>query len=212
MGLFKKENHQGPYSFLTHCFESLGLKHVEERFSKMFTYDYLLANFDRHYGNFGAIRNVETLEFTRFAPIIDSGSCLWCNKSVLQTPADFMYLARPFAQIRADGRITQPPEKLLQKLSDFDWFSLDKLEGFIDEATLILEKNPGLPNGRSEMVRIGMEIQLNKAVDLIERARDSQRSPFADLERGEAVCSALRPAAAAVSRADRPSKMTGEAR
>lgn len=162
MSQFKKPNNQGDYAFLVECFEKLGLGRVDEYFAKMFTCDYILANHDRHYGNFGAIRNVETLEYTRFAPIFDTGSSLWCNKEVLNTPKDFVYLARPFAPVRADGKITWPPERLLEKLTCRDWFAPERLDGFVEEAVSILGTNPNLPDERIDLIRTGLKMQISK--------------------------------------------------
>ena len=39
--------------------------------------DYIIANTDRHYGNFGFIRNVNTLEWEGFAPIFDTGNAMF---------------------------------------------------------------------------------------------------------------------------------------
>lgn len=61
----KKPDSISDYDFLVDTYKSLGLKNVEEGLAKMFTCDYILANQDRHWRNFGVIRNVETLEFTR---------------------------------------------------------------------------------------------------------------------------------------------------
>ena len=54
--------------------------------AKMFAGDFVLANRDRHYRNFGVIRNVETLEVTGIAPVFDSGSCLWSDAEFLEVP------------------------------------------------------------------------------------------------------------------------------
>ena len=43
----------------------------------MFLFDYLINNADRHYGNFGFIRNVQTRKFLGMAPIFDNGNSLW---------------------------------------------------------------------------------------------------------------------------------------
>lgn len=45
----------------------------------MLTVDFLIENTDRHYGNFGFIRDVNTLEFTGAAPVFDNGTSLWCE-------------------------------------------------------------------------------------------------------------------------------------
>ena len=43
----------------------------------MLATDYILANTDRHLGNFGFLRDSETLEWKGLAPIYDSGTSLW---------------------------------------------------------------------------------------------------------------------------------------
>ena len=42
---------------------------VFERFNKMLKVDYIIANEDRHYNNFGFIRNADTLEWLGLAPV-----------------------------------------------------------------------------------------------------------------------------------------------
>ena len=39
----------------------------------MFLVDFIIANKDRHYRNFGFLRNSETLEWIGLAPVYDSG-------------------------------------------------------------------------------------------------------------------------------------------
>jgi len=47
----------------------------------MWQKDRIINNIDRHYGNFGFIRNADTLEFQGFEPIFDNGNSLWYNVS-----------------------------------------------------------------------------------------------------------------------------------
>lgn len=67
---------------------------LDEALDKMMTIDALIDNNDRHLGNFGVLRNVETLRFERAAPIFDCGSSLWAR------PQDRPPFA-PFAQTTA---------------------------------------------------------------------------------------------------------------
>ena len=39
----------------------------------------LIENSDRHYGNFGFIRDVDSLKFLGPAPLFDNGTSLWCE-------------------------------------------------------------------------------------------------------------------------------------
>ena len=48
----------------------------EEKFSNMILFDAIVMNTDRHFGNFGLLRNNKTGEFIDFAPIFDNGESL----------------------------------------------------------------------------------------------------------------------------------------
>lgn len=54
--------------------------------------DYLMRNTDRHYNNFGLIRNIETLA-VRLAPIYDIGASLWSGELDVD---DRDWFAKPF--------------------------------------------------------------------------------------------------------------------
>ena len=153
----KQPNSQNDYQFFVSCFQGLGLKNVETYLSKMLVCDLILGNFDRHYQNFGVIRNVETLEYTRFAPIFDTGNSLWCQEESLDTVRDFEYITKPF------GRSGLSPERQLQLLSHFEWFAPEKLDGFSDEAAEILASNPNMPPARIEKIISGV----NRQIDLV---------------------------------------------
>mgnify|MGYP003275770131 CR=1 FL=1 len=56
------------YEMYANILKENGLKEVEESIAKMFVLDYIIANADRHLGNFGVIRNIETLEWEKIAP------------------------------------------------------------------------------------------------------------------------------------------------
>ena len=59
------------------CCDNLGIPGIQDSLDKMIVLDYIIANTDRHYGNFGVIRNADTLEWIGAAPIFDSGTSLW---------------------------------------------------------------------------------------------------------------------------------------
>lgn len=56
--------------FLDVCKNKLGVD-VRKQVDEMITFDYLIANEDRHWNNFGLLRNSETLEYVGFAPLYD---------------------------------------------------------------------------------------------------------------------------------------------
>lgn len=102
---------------------------VRGAMSKMLVCDALIANSDRHWRNFGFIRNIDTLEM-RPAPLFDSGNCLWYEKTAMQVEADdWSFAAKPFGP---------DPAANLAQVDATDWFDPRKLEGFVEEAHEIL--------------------------------------------------------------------------
>ena len=111
--------------------------------AKMFVGDFILANRDRHYRNFGLIRNVETLEVTRLAPVFDTGSCLWSDVELLEVPGDFLYQAKPFK-----ARGMKPADQVRLFEGYLTWLNMDALTDFPEKAQTILSKNPNIPERR----------------------------------------------------------------
>lgn len=61
-----------------------GIKNVKEKIAKMFVLDYLMVNQDRPLGNFGIIRNVDTLEWIDIAPNFDSGQSMFSQSDIYE--------------------------------------------------------------------------------------------------------------------------------
>lgn len=142
-----------------------GIHQPEEFLSKMFTCDFILANDDRHFCNFGAIRDAATLRFKRLAPIYDTGMCLWCRAEKLETFSDFHYATKPF---RPKG---MRPTDQLALFNHYDWFDESALEGFADEAKAILNRNPLMPPGRNALVHLGIVRNIECLVNRVRRLR-----------------------------------------
>ena len=54
-----------------------GLEDAKERIDEMIVLDFLIGNVDRHKGNYGIIRDANTLKWIKTAPIFDNGNCLY---------------------------------------------------------------------------------------------------------------------------------------
>lgn len=145
----KQPNNLSDLQFYVRCCEDLGLcaADVMTALSKMFAADFVLANRDRHYRNFGVVRNVETLEVTRLAPVFDTGSCLWSNATLLEAPIDFEYLAKPF---KMNGM--RPLEQLRLFEGWYGWLKPSMLDGFADQVRELLVENPNIPERRIETI------------------------------------------------------------
>lgn len=155
----KKPSSMNDYQFLISCYEQLGIPDAEEMLTKMFVCAYILANEDRHWRNFGVIRNVETLEYTTVAPVFDSGTCLWCRAEMLEMSSDFSYIAKPFG---ANG---MSPDRQLELFHNFTWFDEKKLEGVVDEIMEILQTNDNISVKRLKNVKYGLKNNLENACE-----------------------------------------------
>ncbi|MGN0132808.1 MAG: excisionase [Lachnospiraceae bacterium] len=58
----KKRSRFSSYEHFINACDKLGIPGMRAFVDYMLVFDYLMANTDRHFGNFGAIRNVETLD------------------------------------------------------------------------------------------------------------------------------------------------------
>ena len=74
-----KSNNDSVYGHLLRCCEQLQIPDVAGYLQQMLCLDYLIENSDRHYGNFGFIRDVNSLKFLGPAPLFDNGTSLWCE-------------------------------------------------------------------------------------------------------------------------------------
>lgn len=95
----------------------------------MMILDYLICNQDRHFGNFGAIRDAVTLEWMGFAPIFDSGTSLWFDQYATKINALADAPAKPFAA-------TQQEQLALAKKS-LQTLDLTALDGCKDDVLAI---------------------------------------------------------------------------
>ncbi|MDR2266676.1 MAG: excisionase [Christensenellaceae bacterium] len=133
--LIKKDNSMSDYeSFIAKC-ESLGIPDVRLRIDQMLTLDFIIVNVDRHYNNFGLIRNAETLEWLGVAPIYDSGTSMWCRELDEIYPASLQIESKPFRSRHSNQ---------IELVKNFSWLSFDTLDGIESEFAGILKQTTNL--------------------------------------------------------------------
>lgn len=91
-----KGKNESALHHLLRCADYLNIPAVREYIDNLLTIDFLIENTDRHYGNFGFIRDINTLKFIGPAPIFDSGTSLW-HQSPLTDIGDWQ-ICYPFMQ------------------------------------------------------------------------------------------------------------------
>jgi hypothetical protein len=152
-------------SFYRHyikCCDKLNIKNIIDRLNKMMVVDYIIANTDRHFSNFGAIRNSETLEYVYPAPVYDSGTSLWHDKNINDINENGIigtkcFESTHFAQIKL--------------VTDFSWYDKNKLVGIEDEYLELLLKNAHFEIERKKRLALA----LRKRIEMLDAFIKSSR-------------------------------------
>lgn len=176
-GTMKQNNNS---SFLTQLLsgcKSLGMSDIErlkKDMGKMFALDFLIANTDRHFNNFGFLRNPDTLEWIGLAPVYDSGTSLFCKQSVFDLRNSAKHDSRYVE--------TKPLAKTLEKqftkalrdteIPSFDFSSLGGIGGVFKE---MLDQNPQ-NEGRSELLGKILDARVKETERFIEHLKEKKLS------------------------------------
>lgn len=154
------------YTHYIRCLNNLGIKDAETLTDKMIVCDYIIANKDRHFNNFGVIRDVNTLKFIDVAPIFDNGCSLWYDENDMYVGEFF--LTKPFEEYE---------KKQLSLVKKLEWLDISKLEDFPNEVKTILSMDKLLSKER-----------INKIVDQIklriEFVKELKKSCEVDADNG----------------------------
>jgi len=117
-----KANHESEYLHYVNICRELGIDIVSS-LDKMIVLDYIIANEDRHFNNFGLLRDANTLEWLGAAPIFDSGTSLWYDRLTSRIPINGVN-CKPFKKTHGEQ---------LKLVSSLEWFKASKLDGIEDE-------------------------------------------------------------------------------
>lgn len=140
-----KSKNDNEYTHFVKCAEKLEIPNVKELLDNLLTIDFLIENTDRHYGNFGFIRNVNTLKFTGPAPVFDSGTCLWCE--ALNTEIGSWQKVMPFKETHKEQ------SRLINSFN----INCNELEKVHEIVKTVLSSSPYLDKERIEKVTLAVE-------------------------------------------------------
>jgi len=132
-------NQDSDFSHFLRCCDQLGIPNARTAIDKMLTLDYIIANDDRHYTNFGFIRNAETLKWLGAAPIFDCGTSLWYNALDIGASGK----CQPFAKTH---------EEQIKLVSDLSWFKIEALKGIEREISTIFSNSNTISKNRSKAI------------------------------------------------------------
>jgi len=135
----KHDNRDSMFTHLLRCTKELDIPNVQSALEKMMVLDYIIANTDRHYNNFGFIRNADTLEWYGFSPIYDSGTALWHDTQFVGRAPK----SKPFRSTHAEQ---------IKLVKDFSWFNHSALHDLGDECAEIFAKSKMIDENRRSML------------------------------------------------------------
>lgn len=135
---FPKKETESYYEHFMRCCDCFGFrKQMEKVLDYIIPFDYLIANEDRNFGNFGVIRNVETLKVEKIAPIFDNGNSLFYNQAQISNKDVKSY---PFELIQ---------NKQIKLVKNKSVFPINKIEYKIENIIYqILKQNKNCDKNR----------------------------------------------------------------
>lgn len=162
----KKSNNDSEYTHYKKCCEYLGInpKETQDYLDYMITLDYLVVNQDRHFNNFGVIRDVNTLKILGHAPIFDTGTSLWNGIATRLIKSTIQNESKPFKQYH---------EEQIKLINISEKFSLLNSEYLLNEFNKLLASSIYIEDYRRKILVSSFEGRLNLLNKRVERGMNS---------------------------------------
>jgi hypothetical protein len=145
--------------YIKRC-ENRGIKNAREEVDKMIIVDYLIRNTDRHVGNYGILRNSETLKWEKIAPLFDNGNSLWHDAQGIK------YIN---ANEKSNSRsFTGENEKNISLVGDIGWYDKSKINNFDEVIKKALKNNKNMDDERIDRIAGEFKkrvVNLDKSLD-----------------------------------------------
>lgn len=134
---------------------------VRDSMSRMAFIDHIMLNTDRHLGNYGIVRDADTLEWVRPAPIYDTGTSLMCRNTTERIRRSI-----PSANddMRMENRIFS---------TDLDWLDVDAMYGTLPSIDRLLHSaaddhgSPEMTSERADTVLMLLERRMDGIADML---------------------------------------------
>ena len=154
----KKRSQYSSYEHFMNACEKLGIPGMKEFIDYMLVFDYLMANTDRHFGNFGAIRNVQTLEWIGPAPVFDSGTSLWHDK--------LTRAINPLGEIETKPFYSNASRQM-ELVSDFSWVPFEELRNLKDDIREIFAPTEFIDEERIEVLSKAVTSRVEELQEMV---------------------------------------------
>lgn len=130
---YYNDNRISKYELFKNTCQLMHIPDYEQHIDDMLIVDFIMGNEDRHFTNFGAIRDVNTCQYLGFAPIFDTGRslCFSEDTNYIDVNADIKSNV-PFAEYHSEQ---------IKLVSCPDRYDLSKLKGLSDEVAEMFSKS-----------------------------------------------------------------------
>ncbi|MCL1804377.1 MAG: excisionase [Eubacteriaceae bacterium] len=158
----KKPNHVSLYEHYINCCDALGIPGISSSLDEMMALDYIIANEDRHMGNFGAVRNAGTLEWIGPAPIFDSGTSMHCNDPTPMIQTNRKSPSKPFRKYHIEQ---------IELVRSFEWLDIKALNGIEEEYRDMLSGSAFIDKERTNALCYSLLKRIQQLSEYIQNKR-----------------------------------------
>lgn len=156
MTITKRDNNTSVYRHYINCCKELGIDNIEHAIDQMIVLDYIITNEDRHQNNFGLVRNANTLEWLKVAPIFDSGTSLGYDKLTNKILTGENVECKPFKKSH---------DEQLKLVTSFEWIDFKALKGLEDDIRAVFSN----AQEYIDEARVNMIIRsINKKIEVLQ--------------------------------------------
>lgn len=162
------------YKYFIGCCKRLGVTGIEEPLCNMFIVDYIMANVDRHYRNFGFMRDASTLEWKGMAPVFDTGKSMFSGLASIDLKNDAFIKsqnirAKPFAPTQSEQLAMLPIAKYCKDLP------LYKLDGADKDFRELLCLNHRISEEKKDRLCALLHERIEETQQIIRRAKQRKK-------------------------------------
>jgi uncharacterized protein (DUF2164 family) len=148
--LLKKRNDESDHEHIVRIYEKNGLDTARQDIDKMLVLDYIIGNTDRHYNNFGIIRDAETLKWIKPVPIYDSEASLRKQEIRINPLNDIA--SKPFRKRHSEQ---------IRLVKNYEWLNFSNLRDINGEIYTIPESNASPGKSRKQAMCRGIDTRID---------------------------------------------------
>jgi hypothetical protein len=163
---------EGYDRFVANC-ETLGLGNVTPFLDRMIVLDFLIVNTDRHFKNFGFLRNADTLEWLGPAPLFDNGSSFWNNEPEALVRSGFVGPCKTFRRTHGEH---------IALVKDLSWLKLEALQGAEHAVFNIMSANKFMGNEKSKALAWAVQWRAGHLAQYVESQKPPPPKPKRSLK------------------------------